>query len=427
MKHIMIIAIFFSLLSWIDQNHASAAEDVPEAPKLEAEAALLMEAQSGQVLYSKNPDKKMYPASITKILTGIIAIESGKLDQVVTVSENAASADGTKVYLEPGEEKKLEDLVYGMLVNSGNDAAMAIAEYLGGSEAGFAKLMNLKARELGARHSHFVNPSGLPDEDHVTTAHDMALITRYAMEDATFRDIVATKEYPWEGDGWQPGAIVNHNRLLWDYEGATGVKNGYTKAAQQTFVATSERDGQQLIAVTLKVPGSANVLYRDLMRLMDYGYDAFDTHLLPVDEGRIKDVVIDGEVTAAHIKEKNVFVTLPKGASLADVEQKLILNEGLSLPIDKNDELGHVRVQLHQETIREIPVYATSAVKAVDAASSEHDRHEIAELSTEIDFPWALWVVSLLVFVWSLMYILKQRKRRREMRARLQAYRLYRG
>src|SRR5690606_13812145 len=234
--------------------HRSFAEGEAGPPELQAEAGILMEAQSGQVLYSRNPDQPMYPASITKILTGIIAVESGRLNEVVTVSKNAVHAGGTRVYLEEGEQKPLIDLVYGMLINSGNDAAVAVAEHLGGSVEKFSAMMNEKARELGATNSHFVNPSGMPDEDHVTTARDMALISRYAMQNATFREIVGTKEYPREGESWQPGHIVDHNRLLWEYDGATGVKNGYTEDAQQTFVATSERNGQQLIAVLLKVP-----------------------------------------------------------------------------------------------------------------------------------------------------------------------------
>lgn len=409
-----VIIFFMPLL------HAHAEEDVAEAPELQAETALLMEAQSGQILYSKNPDKPMYPASITKILTGIIAIESGRLDDTVTVSYNAINAGGTRVYLEEGEQKKLRDLVYALLINSGNDAAVAIAEHLGGSEAGFAKMMNEKARELGATHSHFVNPSGMPDDDHVTTAHDMALITRYAMNNATFREVVGTKEYPWEGEGWQPGHIVNHNRLLWDYEGATGVKNGYTDDAQQTFVASSERDGQKLIAVTLKVPGSSKNIYHDLEQLMDYGYEAFETHRIALDTHSLNNVAIDGEEASAQFLDGKYFVTLPKGSSPQEVEQQLQLNRGLSLPINKGEDLGNIRLLFDDEVIQEIPIFATSTVAAATADQKK-------ETTKEAGFPWTMWLISLLIFTWCVLYYYKQWKHRRRVRSRFQSYRSYRG
>lgn len=397
----------------------SAEETVVEPPELQAEAALLMEAQSGQILYSHNPDETMYPASITKILTGLIAIESGQLEETVTVSENAVHAGGTRVYLEVGEQKQLIDLVYGMLVNSGNDAAIAIAEHLGGSIEGFAKMMNERARELGATKSNFVNPSGMPDEAHVTTARDMALITQYAMLNDTFREIVGTKEYPWEGDGWQPGNIVNHNRLLWDYEGATGVKNGYTDAAQQTFVATSERNGQQLIAVCLKVSGAAENMYRDLTALMDYGYDAFETHRLVLNTEQLTELSIDGEAATGQLQDDVSFVTLPKGTSVEEVEQNVVLNQGVSLPVSKGDVLGSIQLSFENEVIQEIPFEAKNAIAAVTA-----EREEKTELA---GFPWIMWLMSLLIFSWCLLYFRRQYRRRQKLRSHFQGYRSYRG
>lgn len=396
-----------------------AEEDTVAQPELQAEAAILMEAQSGQILYSKNAEQTMYPASITKILTGIIAIESGQLDDVVTVSQNAFDTGGTRVYLEVGEQKKLLDLVYGMLVNSGNDAAVAIAEHIGGTVEGFAKMMNEKARQLGAENSHFVNPSGMPDEEHVTTASDMARITRYAMHNETFREIVSTKEYAWEGDGWQPGSIVNHNRLLWDYEGATGVKNGYTDAAQLTLVGASEREGQQLIAVVLKVPGAAKNVYRDITQLMDYGYEAFETHAVTIDPQLLKAVEIEGVEVALHVEGEQRFVTLPKGESLHDVEQKFSLDNSASLPIAKGEQLGHLRLLFEDEVIQDIPVTATASVSAPRAKAEQQ--------VNSAEFPWLMWLISLLIFSWCLLYFYKLHKRKREMRTRLQAYRSYRG
>lgn len=418
-KTMRIPVIFFVSLLFVTPVNGYAQEDVVETPELMAEAAILMEAQSGQILYSKNADQPMYPASITKILTGIIAIESGKLDDVVTVSQNAFNAGGTRVYLEVGEQKELRDLVYGLLVNSGNDAAVAIAEHLGGTVEGFAKMMNEKARELGAENSHFVNPSGMPHEEHVTTARDMARITRYAMNNDTFREVVGTKEYAWEGDGWQPGSIVNHNRLLWDYEGATGVKNGYTDAAQLTLVASSEREGQQLIGVALKVPGTADNIYRDMTALMDYGFDVFETYAVDIDSDLLTTVNIEGVETPIHVNEEQYFVTLPKEASVQDLEQTISLDNGTSLPVAQKEQLGYVRLSYQGEVLRDIPVLATTSVPA--------PRAEVKQQVDSAGFPWLAWLASLLVFSCCLLYFYKRHRRRRQTRARLQAYRSYRG
>lgn len=242
----------------------------PPAPMITAPSAVLIEAESGRVLFAKNKDAPMYPASITKIMTGIVALEKGRPDEIVTISQRAQAADGTRVYLVKGEQKPLLDLVYAALVNSGNDAAIAIAEHVGGSEAAFAALMNEKAQAIGARHTHFVNASGLHDPQHVTTAYDMALIAQYAMRNPTFREIVQTKRRPWTGQEWQ-SELVNHNRLLWEYPGATGVKNGFTTKARFTLVASAERNGVSLISVVMGASSSA-VLYRETKALLDYGF-----------------------------------------------------------------------------------------------------------------------------------------------------------
>lgn len=416
MTHVIIFLIFIA--GALHSPSADAAEGVPQAPDVQAEAAVLMEAQSGQILFSKNADAPMYPASITKILTGIIAIESNQLHDTVTVSENAVNAGGTRVYLEEGEQKALLDLVYGMLVNSGNDAAVAIAEHLSGSAERFADVMNEKAKQLGASDSHFTNPSGMPDERHVTTAHDMAVIARYAMQNDTFREIVGTKEYPWEGKGWQPGVIENHNRLLWDYEGATGVKNGYTEAAGQTFVAASERHGQQMIAVALKAPSPPKHIYSDLRAMMDYGYKAFETHRIPMETSALDGIVIDGEAAKARFDEPVHFVTLPKGIPPQSLGQKRVMDKGASLPIREGEKLGDIYLMYGDDVIKKIPF---SAATASGRASVPEEPAQSA------GFPWLTWLISVSITAWCLVYVRKKHLKRKRQRARLRAYRQYRG
>ena len=213
-KCFFIIFSFLLLFCW--------SESLLAQPVLNGKGAVLLDAQSGQVLFAKNKDEKLPPASITKILTAIMAIESGKLDKIVTVSANPPLLEGTRVYLEEGEKVSLYNLVLASIVHSGNDAALAIAEYLGGTEEKFAEMMNKKARELGAVNSNFVNAHGLTVEGHYTTAYDIALIARYAMNNSTFREVVNTKVVD-RRKAWQT-RLINKNELLWSYEGPMVLK-----------------------------------------------------------------------------------------------------------------------------------------------------------------------------------------------------------
>ncbi|BAU28364.1 D-alanyl-D-alanine carboxypeptidase/D-alanyl-D-alanine carboxypeptidase (penicillin-binding protein 5/6) [Aneurinibacillus soli] len=245
-------------------------------PILESEAAVLLDARSGDVLYEKNGEKSMFPASITKIVTSALAIEQGKLSDVVTVSKNARNIGGTRVYLAVGEQKPLEELVYAAMLNSGNDAATAIAEHMDGSSGAFSKRMNAFAKAAGATHTNFVNPSGLPDPQHVTTALDMARIMRVAMQNPTFRVIASTQERKWDGAEWK-SSLINHSRpFLQSYPGAIGAKNGFTQQAGFTFVAAAERNGQELIAVLLKAP-TRNQITKEAEQLLTYGFTNFRT------------------------------------------------------------------------------------------------------------------------------------------------------
>lgn len=294
------IAIVAALILVITKAPSVAANAVPP-PQLSAGAAVLMDTATGKVLYAKNPDVRMAPASTTKILTAMIALEKGHLNDLITVGPNPPRVDGTRVYLVEGEQVTLENLLYGMLLNSGNDAALAIAEYYGGSAEGFARLMNEKAAALGALNSHFVTPNGLPDPNHYTTARDLAIIARAAMQDETFRRIVATKTRPWHGKEWET-TLVNQNKLLWNYEGADGIKTGYTSEAHYTLVGSATRQGQSLIVVVLDEPGG-RAADKDAAALLDYGFKEFRSFKL-VHQGEVVDTInLDGkmvELTAAN-------------------------------------------------------------------------------------------------------------------------------
>lgn len=250
-------------------------------PNILSEAAILIDSKTGQVLYEKNADSKMYPASLTKIATAIYALEKGDLDDVVTVSKKARHVDGTRVYLEEGEKIQLKKLIQGLLINSGNDAGVAIAEHLDGSIETFATNLNSYLSKLGLENTNFENPHGLFNPKHVTTAEDLARITQYAMENEEFREIFGTQELEWKGSSWQT-TIYTHHKLMREkpYDGITGGKTGYTERSGNTLVTTAKRNDLSLIAVILKGQNQ-QIVYNDTVELLDYGFDHYKTSYIP--------------------------------------------------------------------------------------------------------------------------------------------------
>jgi len=212
-------------------------------------------------------------ASTTKVMTALLAIEQGKLSDTVVCSENAFGISGTSIYLQQGEARTLEEMLLGLMLSSGNDAAVAIAEHIGGTHDGFVEMMNARAREIGAMNTHFANPHGLPDDSHYTTAFDLALIAREAMENETFRRIVSTKRasIPWEGRTYKR-QLNNKNKLLSVYEGATGVKTGFTSKAGRCLVFGARREGLELIGTVL----GCSDWFDEAARLMDACYEKYD-------------------------------------------------------------------------------------------------------------------------------------------------------
>ena len=237
-----------------------------------ARAACILEMQTGRVLFAEGMHDRLPMASTTKVMTALLAIERGNLQDEVTCSENAFGVSGTSIYLQQGETLTLEELLLGLMLSSGNDAAVAIAEYIGGTTAAFVDLMNARARQLGAVNTHFANPHGLPDDAHYTTAYDLALIAREAMRNDTFRRIVSTQRasISWAGRTYNR-QLTNKNRLLSTYPGATGVKTGFTSRAGRCLVFGARRDGLELIGVVLGCPD----WFDEAERLMDGCYDTY--------------------------------------------------------------------------------------------------------------------------------------------------------
>ena len=258
-----------------------------------AKAACILEMETGRVLFEKNMHERLPMASTTKVMTALLAIENGELSDRVTCSRNAFGVSGTSIYLAEGETLTLEEMLKGLMLSSGNDAAVAIAEHIGGSVESFAGMMNARAKEIGANHTHFVNPHGLPDEAHYTTAYDLALIAREAMENDVFRRIVSTKQasIPWEGRTYKR-VLKNKNALLSSYEGATGIKTGFTSKAGRCLVFGAMREEMEIVGSVL----FCAEWFDEAARLMDGCYETYSmTRVLgpTISAGSI--AVTDGE------------------------------------------------------------------------------------------------------------------------------------
>jgi len=240
-----------------------------DAPDVTAKSAIIMEASTGKVLYAKNAEERRYPASTTKMMTLIVALEHGNMDDLVPVSDNAANTEGSSLSLVAGEKMKLLDMLTGMMMISGNDATVAVAEYIAGSVPKFAQMMTEKAKAIGANDTNFSNSSGLPDPNHYSTAADLAKIAAYGYKNPLFTKIVSTEHVVLPSpDKDQVRDLYNENRLLWLYDGGNGVKTGYTDAAGRCLVSGAKRNGIQLVVVVL----DSDCMWDDSMKLLDYGF-----------------------------------------------------------------------------------------------------------------------------------------------------------
>lgn len=320
--------------------------------------AVLIEQSSGRVLFEKGAHEKRRIASITKIMTAVLAIESGKLNEMVKVSKNATRAEGSSLYLKENEEIKLEDLVYGLMLRSGNDAAVAIAEYIGGSVEGFAFLMNQKADEIGMVHSHFTNPHGLDDSnDHYSTAYDMAILTRYAMMNDTYKLIAGTEVHraPNPSESWDR-VWRNKNRLLTElYDFSTGGKTGFTKLAKRTLVSTATKDGMDLIAVTLNGPDDWN----DHINMFETAFKTYEM-VQVVEKGFISGIQSDKYKNKALVKHDFQYPVLETEKDEFELEYKLKqLKSERNIP----EVIGELIITFDDQPIKTMPIYYNNEKK----------------------------------------------------------------
>lgn len=342
----LIVSIFFT----------NIPQKVNASVSVRAQSAILMEQKSGRILFEKDAYTKRRIASITKIMTAILAIESGKMDKYVTVSEKAVHTEGSSVYLKAGEKIKLKDLVYGLMLRSGNDAAVAIAEFVGGSVDGFVYLMNQKAKQIGMLNTHFANPHGLDDsKNHYSTAYDMALLTRYAMNNKLYRQISGTKVYraPNPTEDWDR-VWKNKNRLLTMYKYCTGGKTGFTKLAKRTLVSTADKGDMDLIAVTLNDSDDWN----DHIAMYENSFKNYDmTEILP--KGTIDLGKKSGYEGHLFLKSSFQYPATSQEMKEFRINYKIIKHT----PNQKSGVVGKAAVYLDGNLIKEVPVYYEKQVQ----------------------------------------------------------------
>ena len=326
-----------------DSAEAEAAVQEPDAYglTLSARSAILLDARTGSVLYEKNPDERHLIASTTKIMTALVALESGlDLNEVYTIEPEWAGIEGSSMYLEAGDEVSLLGLLYGLLLNSGNDAATAIANIVAGSEAAFADLMNECAQRLDMNDSHFSNPHGLDAEDHYSTAHDMARLMVEAMKNDTFREITHTRYK--EIDGFE---LYFHNKLLNRYEYCISGKTGYTQAAGRTLVTASEKDGVLLVAVTLNAPDDWN----DQIAMYEYGFSHYKLNTLCTQGDCFASIAVEGAPESVPVYCANSIVCMT--ASDCQINEMVYLPASLEQNVTKGCCIGKIEYTVDDRRI----------------------------------------------------------------------------
>lgn len=313
-------------------------------PTNSAVSAVLIDCDSGRILYQKNPNEQRLIASITKLMTALVAVESQPdLAQRVKIKAEWTGAEGSSLYLKPNEDLSLETLLYGLLLHSGNDAAVAIAGFCAGDTETFVEWMNRRASDLGMTRTHFQNPNGLNDEQHYSTALDMARLAAHCMQNETLAKIVATKSIALEGR-----SFTNHNKLLWQYANCVGMKTGYTQMAGRTLITSARKDGQTLAVVTLSDPND----WADHKALFDYGFETF-TQKIFVQQGDVLAYLpVEGSLKRSIPVYAKDSIAYPIGQN---ERTKLVveLPERLRAPITEGEIAGSVRVTLDGKSIGE--------------------------------------------------------------------------
>ena len=359
-----LVSLLFSLLVLLMPAVLwGAAKPIPNPPALDATSYYLVDFDSGRVLAEKNPDDQVEPASITKLMTAYLvdkAIADGDvtLDEMVTISEKAWRMKGSKMFVEVGKQVSVSDLLKGLIIQSGNDASVALAEHLAGSESAFAGYMNHQAKLLGMDNTNYVNATGWPDENHYSSARDIAILTRALIDE--FPE--SYKYYKEREYTFNKIRQFNRNRLLWRDDSVDGVKTGHTEAAGFCLVASAEREEMRLISVVLGA-GSDKARTQSSQSLLNYGFRYFETHKLYRSDEVLKTAKIwygDQEQISMGVG-KDIFITIPRGR-YRDLDASMEIDAEISAPVERGQSLGQVNIKLDEEMILSEAIVAMQTV-----------------------------------------------------------------
>lgn len=351
---------FLAALFSIGGSLLIGLEPAAGAPTVQAAAAVLMDAESGAVLYEKAPHEARPVASTTKIMTALLAIESGRLDEDAVATDAVRTVGGSSIYLEPGNAVSMGELLAALLLRSANDAAVVMAEHLSGSVEAFVSEMNARAIELGATETNFVNPHGLYDSDHVSSAHDLALIAREALKHPLFRELVATKVAKLDAatavEG--PQLLINHNKLLWRADFVDGVKTGFVRQSGHCLVASGTMDGWRLIAVTLDSPH----MYDEALSLLEYGFNQFHPEVYARRGEAVGQAVVRGGVerSVRAVCASTLSVVVGPGRP-RECALEVALDEARA-PVEEGDRVGRARLVADGQVVAESPLIAGAPV-----------------------------------------------------------------
>ncbi len=354
--------VLFALL-WFTVNFAHAEALMPSPPQLAAKSYVLMDFDSSQFIAENNPNERMDPASLTKIMTAYVIFNELKnnnihVDDKVHISEKAWRMEGSRMFVEVDKEVPVEALLKGLVIQSGNDASVALAEHVAGSEEAFASLMNKHAKRLEMKNTHFVNSTGLPDKDHYTTAHDLALLAQALIRDFPEQyKLNSEKEYRYNGI-----TQYNRNKLLWRDPSVDGVKTGHTNAAGYCLVASARRDGMRLISVVMNT-ASEKARATESQKLLKYGFRFFSTHRLYEANKPLTNLPVwKGESDKLPLGlSKALYVTIPRG-QYDNLKATMNVDETIVAPIEKGQEFGTVNIALDGKQITQQPLISLKAI-----------------------------------------------------------------
>ncbi|MFC4800666.1 D-alanyl-D-alanine carboxypeptidase family protein [Neobacillus sp. GCM10023253] len=374
-RRLVYLIVMLFMFTSLGGPHAFAAEEKKAEEKQGTEivtgvrSAILMERDTGKILYDQNGNEKLPPASMTKIMTMLLimeAIDKGKLkwDEKIRTSEYAASMGGSQIFLEPGEEMTTKQMLLGIAIGSGNDASVAMAERIGGSEEAFVDMMNAKVKELGLKQTFFKNTTGLPESGHYSSAHDMAVLAKELLKYEDITKFTGMYEAYLRENTDKKFWLVNTNKLVRFYPGVDGLKTGFTAEAKYCLTATAQKDGMRVIAVVFGAPTSKD-RNAQVTKMLDYAFSQYQTHPVYKRNQTIGEAKVSKgqDKTVKAVTSEPLSLLTKKGEKTKDVKQKITLEKKLKAPVQKGDRVGTIKLIKDGKVVLESPLVAKSTVQ----------------------------------------------------------------